>query len=336
LPLDLHFGTSALAALSIQWENTCMTKLSIASFSLLAGLFLAGSAIAQQPAKPSPAPAAAPSTQASQAPQASQPPQAAAAEKPQPALSNPEAAALLKTEKDKVSYAIGMNIGNSLHKQSVDVDPNLLVRGLTEALAGGQTLLTDEEAKGILTKFQASMRQKQQEKMQEEALKNKKEGDEFLAANKTKEGVVTLPSGLQYKVIKPGDGPKPAATDTVTVNYKGTLLDGTEFDGSEKRKEPSSLPVDKVIKGWSEALQLMPVGSKWQIYIPSDLGYGPRGAPPNIPPNSTLTFDVELLSTKPKEQPAAKPGSETAPKPQPDQKPQAQPQTTPQNKPSSN
>jgi FKBP-type peptidyl-prolyl cis-trans isomerase FklB len=311
-----------------------MTKLSIASFSLVAGLFLAGSAVAQQPAKPSPAPAVAPSTQASQAPQASQPPQAATAEKPQPALSNPEAAALLKTEKDKVSYVIGMSIGKNLHNQSVDVDPNLLLRGLTEALAGGQVLLTDQEAQGIMTKFQASMRQKQQEKM----LQAKKEGDEFLAANKTKEGVVTLPSGLQYKVIKPGDGPKPVATDTVTVNYKGTLLDGTEFDSSYKNNKPSSLPADKLIKGWSEAIQLMPVGSKWQIFIPSDLGYGPRGAPPNIPPNSTLIFEVELLSTKPKEQPAPTPGSQTEPKPQSqtDQKPQAQPQTTPPNKPSSN
>jgi FKBP-type peptidyl-prolyl cis-trans isomerase FklB len=317
-----------------------MTKLSIASLCLLAGMFLAGSAVAQQPAKasPAPAPAAAPPPQASQAPQTSQAPKAAETEKAQPALSNPEAAALLKTEKDKVSYAIGMNIGNSFHKQSIDVDPSLLLRGLTEALAGGPALLTDQEAQGILTKFQASMRQKAQEKMQAEGMKNKKEGDDFLSANKVKEGVVTLPSGLQYKIIKPGDGPKPAATDTVTVNYKGTLLDGTEFDSSYKRNEPSSFPVGGVIKGWSEALQLMPVGSKWQIFIPGDLAYGPRGKGPTIGPNAALIFEVELVSIKPKEEPATKPGSATEPKPQTqtNQKPPAQPQTAPQNKPSSN
>ena len=169
-------------------------------------------------------------------------------------------------------------------KQSVPVDPAILARGLKDGLTGGKTLLTDEEAQAAITAVQNEMRKKQQEKMQEAAAANKKEGDAFLAANKGKEGVVTLPSGLQYKILKEGTGPKPTASDTVVCNYRGTLINGTEFDSSYKRGQPATFPVSGVIKGWTEALQLMPVGSKWQLFIPSDLAYGDRGAGAGIGP----------------------------------------------------
>jgi FKBP-type peptidyl-prolyl cis-trans isomerase FklB len=212
---------------------------------------------------------------------------------------------VLKTEKDKVSYAIGMNMGKSMSKNAVDIDPNILVRGMKDALAG-KAQMTDDEVKTVMTAFQGEMKKKQEEKMQEAAATNKKDGDAFLAANKAKAGVVTLPSGLQYKIITEGNGPKPTAQDTVQCNYKGTLLDGTEFDSTAKHGgKPATFPVGGVIKGWTEALQLMPVGSKWQLYIPSDLAYGARGAGGAIGPNATLIFDVELVSIQPK--PAAAP-----------------------------
>jgi FKBP-type peptidyl-prolyl cis-trans isomerase FklB len=210
---------------------------------------------------------------------------------------------VLKTDKDKQSYAIGMNIGKSIHRDDVDVDPNILLRGMKDALAGGKTVLTDDEAKAVMTNLQAEMRKQQAEKAQVAAETNKKAGDAFLAENKTKDGVVTLPSGLQYKILTEGTGPKPAATDTIVCNYKGTLLDNTEFDSSYSRKQPLTIPVGGVIKGWTEALQLMPVGSKWQLFIPSDLAYGPQAKGP-IGPNSTLIFEVELLSIQPKVEPA--------------------------------
>jgi FKBP-type peptidyl-prolyl cis-trans isomerase len=210
---------------------------------------------------------------------------------------------VLKTDKDKQSYAIGMNIGKSIHRDDVDVDPNILLRGMKDALAGGKTVLTDDEAKAVMTNLQAEMRKQQAEKAQVAAETNKKAGDAFLAENKAKDGVVTLPSGLQYKILTEGTGPKPAATDTIVCNYKGTLLDNTEFDSSYSRKQPLTIPVGGVIKGWTEALQLMPVGSKWQLFIPSDLAYGPQAKGP-IGPNSTLIFEVELLSIQPKVEPA--------------------------------
>ena len=208
---------------------------------------------------------------------------------------------VLKTDKDKISYAVGMNIGKSMSKNSLDVDPNILIRGIKDALAGGKTLMTDDEVKAVMTAFQTDMRKKQEEKMQETAATNQKQGDAFLDANKAKEGVVTLPSGLQYKVLTEGKGPKPAAQDTVECNYKGTLIDGTEFDSTAKHGgKPATFPVSGVIKGWTEALQLMPVGSKWQLFIPSDLAYGARGAGGVIGPGSTLIFEVELVSIQPK------------------------------------
>lgn len=202
----------------------------------------------------------------------------------------------LTTQKDKFSYALGMNLGTNLHKQSVPVDPNILLRGLKDALAGGKTALTEDQARAALMEVQSEMRKKQQAEMQAAGEESKKEGDAFLAANKAKEGVVTLPSGLQYKILTQGTGPKPTATDSVVCNYRGTLINGTEFDSSYKRGEPATFPVSGVIKGWTEALQLMPVGSKWQLFVPSDLAYGERSPGPEIGPDSTLIFEVELLS----------------------------------------
>jgi FKBP-type peptidyl-prolyl cis-trans isomerase FklB len=204
----------------------------------------------------------------------------------------------LTTDKDKNSYAIGMNMGKSVPRDLVDVDPAIVARGLQDALAGGKTLMTADEAKATMVALQTDLRKRMQEKTQAESEANKKAGEEFLAANKDKEGVVTLPSGLQYKILTEGTGPQPTAADTVVCNYRGTLVNGTEFDSSYKRGQPATFPVSGVIKGWTEALQLMPVGSKWQLFIPSDLGYGPRGQGREIGPNSALIFEVELLSIK--------------------------------------
>jgi FKBP-type peptidyl-prolyl cis-trans isomerase FklB len=202
----------------------------------------------------------------------------------------------LKTDKDKVSYAIGVNIGKSMRKDTVDVDPAIFSRGMKDALAGGKLLLTDDEMKATLTKLQTELHARQEVAMQKAGEVNKKAGEDFLAQNKSKEGIVALPDGLQYKILKEGNGPKPAATDSVVCNYRGTLLDGTEFDSSYKRGQPATFPVSGVIKGWTEAVQLMPVGSKWQLFIPADLAYGNRGAGADIGPNATLIFEVELLS----------------------------------------
>src|SRR3984957_19775576 len=187
--------------------------------------------------------------------------------KPGSAVANKPTVLTLTTQKDKASYAIGLNIGKSMHKDSVDIDPRILLRGLRDGLAGSKPLLTDDEARAVMVTLQSEMRKKQEAKMLVQGEANKKEGEAFLGDNKTKDGVVTLPSGLQYKILKEGTGPKPAATDTVVCNYKGTLLDNTEFDSSYKRGQPATFPVSGVIKGWTEALQLMPVGSKWQLFI---------------------------------------------------------------------
>jgi FKBP-type peptidyl-prolyl cis-trans isomerase FklB len=207
----------------------------------------------------------------------------------------------LKTQKEKASYALGMNFGTGLRKQAIDVDPAILARGLRDSFSNGKTLLTEDEARAVLTQLQSDVRKKQQELAQQLGDSNKKQGMAFLEANKTKDGIVTLPSGLQYKVLQEGTGPKPAATDTVVCNYRGTLLDSTEFDSSYKRGQPATFPVTGVIKGWTEALQLMPVGSKWQLFIPSELAYGDRGAGGQIGSNATLIFEVELLSIQGKD-----------------------------------
>jgi len=260
---------------------------------------LAGDGYAQQtPATSTPA-ATTPAAPAATTPQAAT--TAKAPVKKTATSAKSAAPAPLKTRKEKFSYALGMDIGTqvggSLKKQSVDVDWNLASEGLKDAMSGGKTRLTQEEAKAVLDEVQADVRKQQQEKMQQAAATNKAEGEKFLAANKAKEGVITLPSGLQYKILKAGDGPKPTANDQVVCNYRGTLINGTEFDSSYKRGQPATFGVGQVIKGWTEALQLMPVGSKWQLFIPSSLAYGERPDPRSgIEPNATLIFEVELLS----------------------------------------
>ncbi len=189
----------------------------------------------------------------------------------------------------------------NLKKQTVEFDPALVAQGVKDALLGGKTRLTEEQAKAVLTEVQNEVRKQQQEKAAAASASNKKEGEAFLAANKSKEGVVTLPSGLQYKILTAGTGPKPTASDTVVCNYRGTLINGTEFDSSYKRGQPATFGVGQVIKGWTEALQLMPTGSKWQLFIPSSLAYGDRGAGAEIGPDATLIFEVELISIQPKE-----------------------------------
>ncbi len=203
---------------------------------------------------------------------------------------------VLKDQKDKVSYIIGMDIGNNLKKQSMSVNPKILAKGIEDALAGAKPLLTEQEVQETMMAFQKEMMAKQAEV----AKKNKAEGEAFLAENKKKEGVKTLPSGLQYKVMKAGTGKKPKANDTVTVNYRGTLINGTEFDSSYKRGQPATFQVSGVIPGWTEALQLMEQGAKWQLFVPSTLAYGERGAGAQIGPNATLIFEVELISIQEK------------------------------------
>ena len=270
-----------------------------------------GSARAQQAAAPASNPTKTPAASTQQTP-AAKTGTTPAAKSGQAAAKKPDTFEL-KTDKDKASYAIGMNIAQTLKKQGDMFDASIVERGLKDALAGDKTLITEDEAKAVLTSLQVAMRQKmeeehkkQQEQMQQMAETNKKDGDAFLAENKAKAGVVTLPSGLQYKILSEGTGPKPAATDSVVCNYKGTLLDGTEFDSSAKHGGPATFPVSGVIKGWTEALQLMPVGSKWQLFVPADLAYGQRGAGGGIAPNSTLIFEVELVSIK--SSTAAQPG----------------------------
>ncbi len=206
----------------------------------------------------------------------------------------------LKTPVEKRSYALGLDIGRQIRKESLEMDPALFAQGFKDALAGNQSLMSDEEVRAAIVDLQNEMRAKQAQAQKELAEKNKQAGEAFLAENKKKEGVVTLPSGLQYKILKAGDGKKPTAEDTVVCQYRGTLIDGKEFDSSYKRNQPATFPVNRVIKGWTEALQLMPAGSKWQLFIPPDLAYGERGAGADIPPNSTLIFEVELVSIQPK------------------------------------
>ena len=206
----------------------------------------------------------------------------------------------LKDQKEKISYLIGMDIGTNFKRQSIDIDPDILGRGIKDGLSGAKPLLSEQETKEVLAAFEKVMRAKQEETRKAVGEKNKKEGEVFLAANKAKEGVKTAPSGLQYKVIKPGTGKKPQATDTVTVHYRGTLADGTEFDSSYRRGKPATFPVSGVIPGWTEALQLMEEGAKWQVVIPSKLAYGEQGAGQAIGPNATLIFEVELISIQEK------------------------------------
>jgi FKBP-type peptidyl-prolyl cis-trans isomerase FklB len=239
----------------------------------LCGMMLAGMAAAQTTSTPAQSGTASSTT-------------ATTAKKPAAKTAAPTV--VLRTQKEKESYAMGMSLGTGLHNQGMTLDPTLVARGLRDAQSGAKTALTEDEAHAVLRQLQGDVQANL-------SAKNRKAGEDFLAANKAKPGVVTLPSGLQYKILTQGNGPKPTAGDTVTCNYRGTLIDGTEFDSSYKRGQPVSFRVGGVIKGWTEALQLMPVGSKWQLFIPADLAYGNEGRP-GIAPGDTLVFEVELLS----------------------------------------
>lgn len=206
----------------------------------------------------------------------------------------------LKDQKEKISYIIGMDIGTNFKKQSIEIDPDILARGIKDGLSGAKPLLSEAEAREIMTAFEKEMRAKKEAEQKTVGERNKKAGEAFLAENKKKQGVITLPSGLQYKVIKAGSGKKPVATDTVTTHYKGTLIDGTEFDSSYKRGKPATFPVNGVIPGWTEVLQIMEEGAKWLVFIPPNLAYAERGAGQSIGPNSTLIFEIELISIQEK------------------------------------
>ena len=213
---------------------------------------------------------------------------------------------ILGDEKSRVSYAIGMMLGHNWQQQGLEIDPDIAAHAIKDVQAGGTTLLSQAEMQETLTSFQQTFKIKQQKMQAEKAVKNKAEGAAFLATNKNNSAVITLPDGLQYTVLAEGAGASPSANDVVSVNYRGTLLDGTEFDSSYKRGQPASFPVNGVIHGWTEALQLMKPGSKWKLFIPSDLAYGENGQR-GIPPNSVLVFEVELLSVQAPPPPAAPP-----------------------------
>jgi FKBP-type peptidyl-prolyl cis-trans isomerase FklB len=262
----------------------------VAIIAVAAAFLLCGAARAQQ----APAASGSRSTPAAKAP-AAKPASTPAAKSTTGTATAPE----LKTDKEKGSYAVGLNIGASLKQQPVDLDLPSVLRGIRDAHDGNKPLLSDQEVEAELKILQTQATQKRDAELQKAGEANMKEGQAFLAANKAKDGVVTLPSGLQYKILTTGTGDKPTASDTVVCNYRGTLVNGTEFDSSYKRGKPAEFPVGGVIKGWTEALQLMPVGSKWQLVVPSELAYGSRGAGGGaIGPNETLVFEVELISIK--------------------------------------
>lgn len=204
----------------------------------------------------------------------------------------------LDTPKNRISYTIGVNIGKDFKTQKMDIDADALAMGLKDSLSDKELRLTEEEMASEIQAFQQEMQAKITAEMEAMVAKNKEEGESFLAENAKKEGVVVTESGLQYKVLEPGEGESPEATDMVTVHYRGTLIDGTQFDSSYDRGEPATFPVVGVIAGWTEALQLMKPGAKWQLVIPPELAYGERGAGQVIGPNATLLFDVELISVE--------------------------------------
>ena len=205
---------------------------------------------------------------------------------------------MIKTPKDKVSYGLGVDMARNFTRLGMEFDTDTLVKGFRDAIAGGKLLMTEEDLRTTLTAYQNELREKHLQKTKLTGEINKKEGEAFLAANKTKEGIVTRPSGLQYKILKTGNGKKPMDADSVECNYRGTLIDGTEFDNSVRAGKPLTFKVAGVIPGWTEALKLMPVGSKWQLFIPSELAYGARGAGNMIGPNAALIFEVELIAIK--------------------------------------
>jgi FKBP-type peptidyl-prolyl cis-trans isomerase FklB len=202
-------------------------------------------------------------------------------------------------ERVKLSYSVGYQVGGDFKRQGLDINPEMLLKGVQDSLLGKEPLMTPQEIRSTLAEVQKTVAAAQNQKNKAQVEKNLAEGRVFLAENAKKAGVKTLPSGLQYKVIKEGFGAMPIATDTVTVHYRGTLIDGTEFDSSYSRGKPATFGVGRVIAGWTEALQLMKAGARWQLFIPPDLAYGEKGAGSKIPPNSTLIFDVELISVQP-------------------------------------
>jgi FKBP-type peptidyl-prolyl cis-trans isomerase FklB len=224
--------------------------------------------------------------------------------KPNAPLSKPEANEVLKTDVDKLSYSLGINMGTGLKMQEIEVNADSIMRGIKDGLAGKEPLMTQPEIQGIQDHVRKELMARRETKANEMRDKNKVESEKFLAENSKKEGVKTLPGGVQYKVIKDGAGPKPKATDRVKVQYRGTLMNGQEFDSSSKHgPDPATFGVGQVIKGWTQALTNMPVGSKWQLFIPPDLAYGTNGSGRLIEPNSALIFDVELVDIAQAEQP---------------------------------
>jgi FKBP-type peptidyl-prolyl cis-trans isomerase FklB len=212
---------------------------------------------------------------------------------------------VLKDQKEKVSYGIGMSIATQLKSQGAEVDVDLVAKAMKDVLSGGSTLMTQQEMQETMRAWQMEMRNKYMEKQKVEGEKNKKEGEAFLAENAKKPGVISLPDGLQYKVLVAGTGKSPTSNDVVKAHYKGTLIDGTEFDSSYSRGQPFTTPVTRVIRGWTEALLKMKVGDKWQLFIPGNLAYGERGSPPKIGPNAVLIFEMELLGVEENKAPAS-------------------------------
>jgi FKBP-type peptidyl-prolyl cis-trans isomerase FklB len=213
-----------------------------------------------------------------------------------PALAQQSAPDGLSSPEAQSSYVLGLNIGGNLRTDGINIQADAFLRGVKDALANAKPALSEEQINAVLTRLQSDVDASRNEKMLEAAAANKTQGEAFLKANGAKPGVVTLPSGLQYQILTPGKGPTPKASDTVMCNYRGTLIDGTEFDSSAQHGGPASLDVGAVIPGWTEALQKMPVGSKWRLFVPSDLAYGDRGAGGAIGPNATLIFDIELVA----------------------------------------
>jgi len=257
---------------------------------LTAGLMAAGLGAQQAPAK-------APATPPAKAP--------AAGPVKEPAAQKPAPAPAFTTQKEKRSYAIGMEMGKGVKIQGIDVDPAIMVQGLKDGLSDVKPQMSEEELRQVITALQQEIRQKQMKAQEAAAAENKTKGDAFLTENGKKDGVTLLPDGLQYKVLTAGQGKKPAESDTVLCNYKGTFIDGTEFDSSTQAGKPVPFEVKNVIPGFKEVLQMMPVGSKWQVFVPSNLAYGERGAGNVIAPNSTLIFEIELVSIQDNTAPAA-------------------------------
>lgn len=204
----------------------------------------------------------------------------------------------LKDEKIRTSYSVGYQVGGDFKRQGMEINPEILVRGIQDALKDAQPAMTEEEMRQTLVDLQKRVTAAQEESKRLQSERNLIEGDKFLAANAKKKGVTTLPSGLQYQIVTKGEGNPPKVTETVTVHYRGTLIDGTEFDSSYSRDQPATFALNRVIKGWTEGLQLMKPGAKYKLFIPPDLAYGERGAGSKIGANSTLIFEVELLSVE--------------------------------------